>query len=493
MTRKVDRRGGGLAPAADPTGLRRLLVESPRPNAVRHSRHAHWLVVATVCTGAFMGQLDASIVTAAFPTLQRSFHAGVGGVTWVGLSYLLTIVSLIVAVGRLSDTVGRKLVYLYGFVLFVVGSLACGLAPDLPVLIACRVLQGVGAAMFQANSVAIIALALPRPALGRAIGVQGAAQALGLALGPTIGGLLISAGGWRLLFFVNVPTGVVAIAMAWYLLPRSTHLRAREPFDVLGLVLFVPSVAAVLSALSFGNRLGWTSPLILGLLVGAVLGGSAFVRRIRRVASPLLDPSLFGRAGFSAGVSSGLLSYAVMFGTLFVFPFFLERSLGQSTARAGLELAAMPVALGLVAPVAGRVAERLGARMLTVAGMAVVVVAMGLVALAHGSLGFTVAELALVGVGLGLFTPSNNAAIMAAAPREQSGAASGVLNMTRGMGTALGLACTALVLDAAGAGSSLSAPVVAHGLVACVLFLGGVAAVALVCAARRGGPVGSAP
>jgi len=181
----------------------RLLVEPRRPQAIRERPDAHWFAVAAVCVGAFMGQLDASIVTVALPTLQRTFDVSVGAVTWVGLSYLLVLVATVTAVGRFADMWGRKLLYVYGFVIFTFASVLCGLAPGLGALCSFRALQAVGAAMLQANSLAIIVLVVPGRALGRAIGLQGAAQALGLALGPSVGGLLLAAGGWRLIFFVN--------------------------------------------------------------------------------------------------------------------------------------------------------------------------------------------------------------------------------------------------------------------------------------------------
>jgi EmrB/QacA subfamily drug resistance transporter len=468
------------------TGWRRLLVEQPRPPSIAARPSAYWLVLATVCIGAFMNQLDASIVTVAFPTLQRSFHDSLGAVTWVGLSYLLVLVGLVTGVGRMADMVGRKLLYTYGFAVFIVGSALCGLAPSLDALIAFRVLQAVGAAMLQANSVAIIVLALPKEKLGRGIGIQGAAQALGLALGPTIGGLLIALGGWRLIFFVNVPVGIVGTVMAWYLVPRSRHLQARVRFDWLGLALFMPAVAAFLSAVSFGNSAGWTSPIIVGFFVAAVVLGAVFIWRERRCTSPMLDLSLFKRVPFSAGIASGLLSYLVLFGTLFVVPFYLERAIHLSAGRAGLVLGVMPIALGITAPFAGRLAERLGARPLTVAGMAIAAASMGALVLAHGSLGVVMIELAVLGIGLGLFTPPNNAAIMGSAPRQQSGVASGILNMTRGMGTAMGLAFTSLVFGLVAGSEHASADLVTRGFEASAGFLGVVALAAMALAALRG-------
>ncbi|HLX78401.1 MAG TPA: MFS transporter, partial [Acidimicrobiales bacterium] len=182
--------------------LRALLKEPRRLKSIRDRPNAYWYAVGAVCIGAFMGQLDASIVTIAFPSFERAFHAGVGSVTWVGLSYLLALVAFVTIVGRFADMAGRKLLYVYGFAVFTLASFACALAPNLGALVGLRVVQGVGAAMLQANSLAIIRLAVPRGRLGRTIGVQGAAQALGLALGPSVGGALIAAGGWRLIFYV---------------------------------------------------------------------------------------------------------------------------------------------------------------------------------------------------------------------------------------------------------------------------------------------------
>ena len=217
-----------------------------------------------------MGQLDASIVTVALPTLQRTFDASVGAATWVGLSYLLVLVATVAAVGRFADMWGRKLLYVYGFGVFIVGSALCGLAPSLGALIGFRALQAVGTALLQANSVAIIVLAVPRRSIGRAIGIQGAAQAIGLALGPSVGGFLLAAGGWRLIFLVNVPFGLLGMVAGLLFIPRSRHLQDRVPFDWAGLALFFPAVVALFSALSFGNTKGWTSPAILGMRSSAL-------------------------------------------------------------------------------------------------------------------------------------------------------------------------------------------------------------------------------
>ena len=220
-------------------------------------------------------------------------------------------------------------------------------------------------------------------------------------------------------------------------------------------------------------------------------GALAFVWRERRARAPMLDLQLFARARFSAGVTSGLLSYLVLFGVLFAVPFFLERSLGWGAGRAGIELMAMPLALGMVAPFAGRLADRLGPRSLTVGGMALVAMALVLLSSAHGATGPLLAGLAGAGAGLGLFTSPNNSAIMDAVPRAQAGLASGVLNMTRGMGTAMGLAFAGLVFELAGGDSSVPGTV-GHAFSVTMLFLAAVAVAAGVLSALRGGTMATA-
>lgn len=466
------------------------MVEPPRPRSIATRPGAHWLVVATVCVGALMGQLDASIVVMAIPTLQSAFHASLGAIEWVSLSYLLVLVAMVVAVGHLADEVGRKLIYIYGFVIFVIGSALCALAPALPYLIAFRALQALGASMLQANGVALIMQSMPRGQLGRGIGIQGAAQALGLCLGPVVGGALLALGGWRLIFWVNVPIGVLGSALGWFLLPRTRNLSERQATDWAGLGLFVLFSAGLLLALSSADDLGWTSPLVLISLAATVVSGAVFVRREKHFRTPMVQLSLFARRAFSAGISSALFCFLALFGTLFIFPFYLETSRHLSPARAGLELLALPLGLGLIAPLAGLAADRLGARLPSVLGMSLTALSLLGLALLHPSVGAVALLLGLTGIGLGLFIPPNSAAVMATVPKEHYGMASGILSMTRGMGTAMGVALTGLVFGlftGTSVNQAHSPQLVSHGVVAAASFLAGAALLAAALSAMRGG------
>ncbi len=474
--------GTAIVDEAASTGWQQLIVEPRRPEAIRNLPRGYLLAVAAVCVGAFMGQLDASIVTLALPAFERSFHAGVASVSWVGLSYLLVLVATVAAVGRFADMVGRKLLYLYGFIVFIAGSVLCAAAPTLLALDGFRAVQAIGAAMLQANSVAIIALAVPRRRLGWALGIQGAAQALGLALGPSVGGLLLASGGWRLLFLVNVPIGLVGLVAALLFVPRSTHLQRRVAFDWAGFALFFPAVASLVFAISQGDHRGWTSPLIVASVIAALGLGALFAARERRCPNPMVDVSLFRSVRFTAGVSTSLLAFLVLFGVLVVVPFLMERADGFGTVRTGLELMIMPVALGLVAPFSGRMADTTGVRRPAVTGLGMVASGLVLLAVLRPSTPGFLALLALIGAGLGLFTSPNNAGIMAAVPARQSGLASGLLNMSRGLGTAMGLAVTTAVFSAVG-GDGGTPAAVRSAVSVTFLVLAGVALAAAVIAA----------
>ncbi|MGB6574032.1 MAG: MFS transporter, partial [Trebonia sp.] len=263
-----------------------LLREPARPAAIREHRLAPWFAVGTVCFGAFMGQLDASVVTVAFPALQRQFGAGLAAVQWVSLAYLLALTTLLVPAGRWSDRAGRKLLYLYGFVVFAAASAGCGLATSIGMLIALRLVQAVGAAMLQANSVALVVTSMPARKRRAALGVQAAAQAVGLASGPVLGGLIVAAVGWRWVFFLNVPVGVIAVAAGVFLLPRTRRRAESRGTDPAGMVLLAVSTTVGMLAISSLSGLGMPAWTVACCAAGAVVTAAALWRQERRSAAP---------------------------------------------------------------------------------------------------------------------------------------------------------------------------------------------------------------
>jgi EmrB/QacA subfamily drug resistance transporter len=392
-----------------------------------------------------MGQLDASIVATALPVIRTNLHASIASVEWVVLVYVLVLAGTVAAVGRIADRVGRKLLYTYGFGIFVAGSAACALAPSLGLLVVGRLVQAVGAVMLQANSYALIRDVLPPGRLGTGLGVQGAAQAAGLCFGPVLGGALTALGGWRLIFLVNIPLGVIGLVLGWLFLPRSTHHDPMSRIDPYGTLLLAAIPAAVLAALSFAAQSGtpsWTEP---ALAVVACLLVIAAVARQRSVSGSVVDAALIRVPAFDAGIVAAMLSYVVLFGCLVAVPFDLENTLHVGLVAVGLELSALPIAVAVFAPLGGAIRDRVGPRVPMGLGMLLAAAGLALLAASETRSNLTVGALAVIGAGMGLFVAANNAATMIAAPQQRAGAAGGLLNMGRGLGTALGVALPSLV------------------------------------------------
>ena len=431
-----------------------LLREPARPTAIREHPLAPWFAVATVCFGAFMGQLDASVVTVAFPALQRQFGTGLAATQWVSLAYLLVLTALLVPAGRWSDRAGRKLLYLYGFVVFSAASAACGLAPSLGVLVALRVVQAGGAALLQANSVALVVTSVPARTRRAALGVQAAAQAVGLACGPVVGGVLVGTVGWRWVFLINVPVGLLAVVAGWCLLPRTKRVggpalgprpAARPGADLGGMGLLAVSTSTGMLAISSLSGLGLPLWAVATCVAVAAATGAALVRHSWRAAAPLLDLRALAAAGTGPALGGALCAYLVLFGPLVLFPQVVSAR-GGSAASAGLLLTALPAGFGLAAVAVDRLipAAWPNPRRCVVGGALAAASAAALAVPAPDAV--SVALLGLLGVGLGIYTPANNAEIMASVPARDAAAAGGMVNMTRGIGTALGVAVVSLGL-----------------------------------------------
>jgi EmrB/QacA subfamily drug resistance transporter len=442
----------GLARLSMTTGRawKEILQERPPAAILTRRPYYRWLVVGTVCIGAFMGQLDASIAQLVLPVLERDFHRHLSAISWVAVAYTLTLAVLLPVFGRVADIHGRKMLYTIGFLVFILGSALCGIADDLGFLIGFRVLQAVGAALLQTNSIAIVVTAAGRAHRGRAIGLQATAQALGLSAGPALGGLLIHALSWRWVFWINVPVGILGALIGWFVLPQTGASGGARDFDWLGVFLLAPALTALILAIDQGHQWRALSPAFLCCVAAPLLLLPLFLWWEHRQRAPLLDLDLFRRHAFWAGNLAGLLSYAMLFGTFFLMPFVFERGYGEGPLIAGLRLMVVPVALGLLSPLSGVLYDRVGPRPLTGTGMAASLAAFVWLVFATrpaaASLVSVTAALGLFGVGQGLFTSPNNSSVMGAAPESHIGQAGGILNVTRSFGTSVGVAAAAAVL-----------------------------------------------
>jgi EmrB/QacA subfamily drug resistance transporter len=426
-------------------------------------RAGKWPMFIIVAIGVFMATLDSSIVNISLPVIARDFGVPLSGaVEWVIIAYLVVTASVLLTAGRLADMVGRKVVWTTGLIIFTGGSAICGAAPTLGLLIAARALQGLGGALIMAVSPAMLTSAFPPQERGRVLGLNAVNVALGVSVGPTLGGLL-TAISWRLIFYVNVPIGIIGVIATLRIL---TERPRRNPgrFDPFGALLLAIGLAGLTAGLSFGQEIGWTSPLILGmLLVGiAALITLPFVEQ--RVANPIIDLSLFKNRVFLSANLSLVLSFLALFAVSFMLPFYLEELRGMPTEEVGLLLTPLPITIAVIAPFSGMLADRIGTRWLAATGLAIACLGLFFISQlnAQSSILDIIWRLVLTGVGQGLFQSPNNSALMGAAPREQQGVAAGSLATGRVVGQSLSVAFSGAIFVGMGGAAAGLALVMPH-------------------------------
>jgi EmrB/QacA subfamily drug resistance transporter len=401
----------------------------------------------TVLIGATMSALDVSIVNIAMPTLKNDFNVSLATIEWVAIAYMLTLTIFLPLFGRLADMYGKSKLYNAGFVVFTIGSAFCGMSPSANFMIGSRTLQAIGAGLLQANSIAIITEAFPSNERGRAIGIQGAVQAIAMSVGPFVGGILIAAIGWRAIFYINVPIGILGTLAALLILPRDEMKKQKEKMDYVGTFFFSTGLLFLVLAFNEVVKLGLTSLRIIFYFALSVALLGLFVITELKVKYPLVDLTMFKSFTFSAGNMTGMISYYVLFAIMFLIPFYLERVVGYSVALTGSLLVPIPLAMAVAAPWAGSVSDRRGPRLMTTAGMLLSALACFLLMLLGESphLAMLAGILIMLGIGMGLFTPPNNSSVMGAAPKDKLSVAGGLLNMMRSLGLIFGVDISGLI------------------------------------------------
>jgi EmrB/QacA subfamily drug resistance transporter len=456
-----------------------------------HASHASHGALAGLSLAILLASLGTSIANVALPTLAHAFDAPFQQAQWVVLAYLLASTTLIVSVGRLGDLTGRRRLLLAGLALFTAASALCGVAPTLGTLIAARAAQGFGAAVMLALAMALVGETVPRERIGSAMGLLGTMSAIGTALGPSLGGLLIAALGWRAIFLVTVPVGAVACLLIARHLPADRRAPAAEraAFDGRGTVLLALTLASYTLAMTVGR--GHFGALNFALLAGAAGAAGLFALAQTRARSPLIRPALLRSPLLSAGLVASTLVSTVMMTTLVVGPFYLAGALHLDAALVGLVMTTGPVVAALTGVPAGRIADRLGAqRTLTIglAGIAAGSLALAALPTSLDIAGY-IAPLVVITAGYAIFQTANTANVMRDVRPDQRGVTSGMLNLSRNLGLITGASVMGAVFSlAAGTGElkSATAGAVATGmhvtfLVAAALIL---AALAIATAGR---------
>lgn len=403
-------------------------------------------VLIAVAVGTFMGPLDSSVVNIALPSIRSYFQVSFSSVEWVVMAYLLIISSLLLTFGRLGDLYGHKRIYIWGFVVFTIGSLLCGLAPSIGFLIAFRVLQAIGAGMLMSMGPAIVTDVAPPQERGKYMGVIAVSVSIALSTGPVLGGFLTAKFGWPSIFYINVPVGILSIILAQQVIPDSGGQGA-QPFDIKGAALVFLALVAILLPLSYAEKVGWSNPYIITSLAVGILLFVAFLFLEKRLAHPMVDLSLFKNRLFSMSNLSALLNYVAMFSVVLLMPFYLQQLRGMPPSKAGLMLIPMPLTTMLIAPISGALSDRVDTRYISSLGMAITALGMWLLSnLNFESSNLTVVlALVTVGLGSGIFQTPNNSAIMGAVPPYRRGIASSLLAGMRNVGMVLGVAISGAV------------------------------------------------
>ena len=408
----------------------------------------------TIAIGTFVTAVHQYGVIVALPTMGSHFKADLPTIQWVIVTFSLTVSVLLLPMGRLSDMIGRKRMYILGFTILVVGSVIAGFSPDFIVLLVGRVLQGAGSAMILANGTAISVLVFPGDERGKVLGTHLGVVGAGVIAGPAIGGFLVDSLGWRSVFFYNVPVGMLIIALAMFILDQSklvqeTQRGQRPEFDWLGAALCIVTLSIFLLSIASGNQAGWTSiPIMGGILISVILL-AIFIWWELRTPSPMLDLRLFKRKLVALGVSVIWIGVMGMQSLLFITPFYLQNILGYSPSDMGLIFIPGAICITLASPISGRFSDRFGARTFKVGGLALSTVALFMLAFGltvESSIGLILIALILQSCGLGLFLSPTNSSILSSVEPYRYGVVSALMQLSRNLAHVASVALITIIV-----------------------------------------------
>jgi EmrB/QacA subfamily drug resistance transporter len=422
--------------------------EVPMRARILAEENRKWWTLAAVAFALFMIMLDNTVVNVALPSIERSLHVTISELEWVVNAYALTFAVFMLSGGKLADFLGRRRIFMIGLAIFTISSLVCGLSGGAGTLIAARAVQGVGAALMMPATLSIISATFPREERGTALGIWAGVSAIALATGPLVGGLITEHINWNWIFYINVPVGVLGLVAARIIIRESRDDSAVQRLDLPGLVASGVGLFSLTFALIEANRYGWTSGIILGLFALAAISLVGFVLLELRQRLPMLDMSLFKSGTFAGANATALMVSLAMFGVFFFISLYMQNILGYSPVKAGATFLPMTVLIIIVAPIAGRLSDKLGSRWLMAGGM--LLVAGSLVVYSrltvHSTYWDIFPGLILGGVGMASTMSPMTAAALGAVPVAKAGVGSGVLNTFRQVGGALGIAVMGAIL-----------------------------------------------
>ena len=409
--------------------------------------HKWWVLIA-IGVGTFMSALDGSVVNTILPVIREAFGSDVATIEWVVTVYLLVLSGMLLTFGRLGDLRGHKHVYIFGFIIFIASSAWCGISSSIQALIIFRGVQAIGAAMLASNSPAILTGNFPPDKRGQALGLSATMTYLGLTVGPSLGGWLTEQFSWRIVFYINIPVGLLALILSTRFIPKDSPDDCGKKFDLLGAIIFLAGLVSLLLGLNKGADWGWTSTSIVTLLAGSVILLVIFILVENRSSAPMLDLQLFKHPLFTASTLNAILNYICVYNILFLIPFYLIQGRDLNPAQAGLLLTSQPIIMAIIAPISGSLSDRFGSRIPGMLGMAILTIGLFILSRLHSTSQLWMATLGMAtcGLGTGIFISPNNSALMGSAPRSRQGIASGILASSRNIGMVLGIGLSGAIL-----------------------------------------------
>ncbi|CUU51142.1 MULTISPECIES: MFS transporter [Clostridium] len=406
-----------------------------------------WLILFTTVLLTFMSTLDSSIVNVALPVMSQRLAVSMASIEWVVTSYLIVIVGTILIFGRLADIKGKTSVFKLGIIIFTIGSLLCGLSNSLVMLVFSRILQAIGAAGTMSTSQGIITQVFPRNERGRALGLNGTFVALGSMIGPPVGGIIVSILSWQYIFLINVPIGILALALAMKTLPKSSN-NSNEKLDIKGAILFGSTMVLLFSALTFGKEIGYDN---IGIIISFVVSIILFISFIiveKRIDEPLLKLEIFSNSLFSLSIFCAFISFVAISCSNIILPFYLQYVMKLAPSVTGVLMMVSPIILSVVAPMSGYISDRIGSEVLTFLGL--IGTSLGLFLIStlneYSHIGALIAFIAIMTLGNGMFQSPNNSLVMSTVDTKNLGIAGSINALVRNLGMVFGISLSTTLL-----------------------------------------------
>ncbi len=415
-------------------------------DSIKHNNM--WLILIATCLFTFMSTLDGSIVNIAMPTMSKDLAISMNEAEWIVSVYMITICCLLIFWGRISDTIGKIKIFKIGTLIFIMGSLFCGISSTLEMLLISRIIQATGASMTMATNYGIITENFPPEMRGRSLGVLGSFVSLGSIAGPGIGGVIIQKYTWHYIFLINIPIGIFAFVLGYFVFPKSKKKDIPLNLDYLGFILFDMFIISLFMGIFIGQVIGFTKLSIIILFIIAVCSFVGFIFREKRANNPLIDLTIFNNKSFSVGLACAVLIFSSNLFMNTLLPFYLQDTLKLSSLVSGFILMCVPIAMVIVAPISGALSDKIGSEGLTFLGLFIVSVSQLLFILIglKTTISYLVILTLLAGTGVALFQSPNNSIIMSSVEHNHLGIAGSINSLARNIGMVTGLSLSTTIL-----------------------------------------------